>query len=386
MTSKKPLAYVITHHWLANFGANLQAYATSIALQKRGFQVQFLNYRPTELVNIYCQRISKAQLEEHENFVQTYLPSTIVLPSHQHYLDYIQKYPAILYVTGSDAVFRVSKTKKREDLNLPNPFWLPGTPLIDGNKQPLKVALSPSAMGHNFDTLSHKDQEWIKHALNDFDILSSRDPFTMKQMLSVGYSGIIENTPDPVFSLAEQIQRIRREKYDPENKYILIGTQKRMTSQWIKKFTELANQKGFQTVSIPSPEGIVDFGTNKQIQLPLDSLQWMQYLACADGYVGGRFHPLVVSLCAGVPIFSVDVYHRWPWQRSRSKSWLLLKQFSLSKYCFSGVLHRILPPFIVFRMLCNQQENKGRDASAKKALLLSDKFNTFVDQFSAFIG
>ena len=129
--------------------------------------------------------------------------------------------------------------------------------------------------------------------------------------------------------------------------YILLASQNKLSTSWIIKFTKIANNFGFKVVSLPS-EGVVDQGTNASISLPLDPLEWLKIISCSCGYIGGRFHPIVISLASGNPVVSIDKYHKWPWQCIRSKTWLLLRQFRLNYCCFGAWSHKLLSPYYVF--------------------------------------
>ena len=144
--------------------------------------------------------------------------------------------------------------------------------------------------------------------------------------------------------MTQEIQEYRLLGHNKSEKYILLASQKCLSSAWIKRFTVIANQYGYKTVALPSPEGFVDVGTNETIQLPLDPLEWLKIIACSDGYIGGRFHPLVICMSAGVPVLSIDKYHKLPWQCRKSKSWLLLHKFNLNKLCLGRWAHFLITP------------------------------------------
>ena len=118
---------LITHHWVPNFGANLQCLGTTNYLKELGHQVIVIDYRPKDLVEINKKNVTPEQLEAHEKFVTSYFELTDTYGSGEELSQGIGKYNFDLVLSGSDALFRLDESKSREDLNFPNPFWLDWT-------------------------------------------------------------------------------------------------------------------------------------------------------------------------------------------------------------------------------------------------------------------
>ena len=78
-TESRQKAYVLTHHWVPNFGANLQALGTRRLLEARGYDVKFVDFRPRALVEKYNRSIPEAQRKAHADFVDEYLPQTALV-------------------------------------------------------------------------------------------------------------------------------------------------------------------------------------------------------------------------------------------------------------------------------------------------------------------
>ena len=374
MTSRT--AYVLTHHWPPNFGANLQAHATRQALAARGVEARFIDFRPEKLVERYEKIVSVQQRAAHEAFVDAHLPQTERIVWQTGFERISATMPADIYITGSDAVFRVSAVDKRADFRFPNPYWLVGAVGRDG-APPVRVAFAPSAMGCRFDQMSAKDRAGMRAALEAIDHLSARDPWTASQIASVGCTRPVEIVPDPVFSLSELI-RARRAAATPARPYIVGSTQGRCDQRWIETFTRRAEAEGCETVALPNPAGQADTGTSRKVDLPIAPFDWLAILAGSAGYVGGRFHPVVVSLVAGAPVVALDLYHDHPLQRRRSKTWLLMREFGIERDCHARWLHPLLSPDAAWRAL----ERQRPDEAARRAIAdgLTARVEGFLDR------
>lgn len=369
------MAYVATHHWVPNFGANLQALGTKGLLQARGFDVKFVDFRPVELVEKYSRSISTEQRNAHEEFLDKYIPLTSLVETQQDFVELCREFPADLYVTGSDAVFRVSATNPRSDLVFPNPYWLCG--VSSSGSAPLKLSLSPSAMGTKFAEMSNESREGMRNALDSMAALSARDDWTLRQLNSLNLRSEVTLTPDPVFSLSEII-RERPPNAGKARPYIVVSTQKRVSESWMEKFTAIANSDGYDVIALPTPEGVIDKGANTQIDIPMGPIEWLKVISGASGYVGIRFHPVVVSLVAGIPIVALDLYHEHPFNARKSKTWLLLKDFDAQKYCIPQKFHRFLSPAAVWRKLEAQRPLVNHRLNKSDEMLV--ELNTYLDK------
>ena len=118
---------------------------------------------------------------------------------------------------------------------------------------------------------------------------------------------------------------------------------------------KIAEKFGYETVAVPTPEGVLDQGTSRKIDVPLDPIDWLDIHARSSGYVGARFHPVVVSLCAGVPVVSLDMYHKYPFSRRKSKTWLVMRDFGLSNFCFGRLVSDFVSPNFVWGRLAHQR-------------------------------
>lgn len=369
-------AYVLTHHWVPNFGANLQALGTKLALEKRGCDVRFVDFRPPELIELYKKSIPEAQLVAHEEFVLDYLPLSERITTNDEFQELCRTDPADVYITGSDAVFRVSRSSTRADLVFPNPYWL-NFPKQKTRQSPdgaVKIALSPSAMGCKFGEMDSSSRDGMRVALNDINYLSARDEWTRSQMESLQLEKNIQLTPDPVFLLSDMIRNSKEKQSRP---YIAVCTLGKLSNKWLEKFTKLADCEGFDTVALPVPQGFTDGGVTRSVKLPMSPLQWMKTLSSASGYLGVRFHPVVISSIIGNPVVSCDLYHKHYFQRQSSKTWLVMRELGSQQYCHSRFELSFLSPNRVMKEFLRQSQNYEHRACA--ADQLAAKINSYLN-------
>ncbi len=361
---------ILTLHWSGNFGANLQAYATSSYLSGLGHEVFFINFRATAAEEYYTRMVPTVQLNAHKRFVEKHLCQTPLARNLDDVYGIIKESAPDCLITGSDAVFRLRRNAPRIDQVFPNPFWLPFLRNTEDGR-PMKVALSPSAMGCRFDVLPQSVRDGINQSISDMDYVSVRDEWTAKQLKKTGVQRLIPILPDPVFLLRNEIAR-RKRALPNRDPYILISTERTMPGGWTAAFTKLANKKGLEVISLP--QGRPDTAVNRSIELPLDPLEWMDWIASASGYVGTRFHPIVVSLISNVPFFSIDRYHRVFWEASKSKTVNLLRNYNLHDNACSQLGQRFLSPRRVLNRLDTQKKMSGEinDISAKLENSLQD--------------
>lgn len=372
-------AYVLTHHSVPNFGANLQAFATARALQARGMQVRFVDFLPPELKAKYARSVSEAQRATHADFVSQHLEVTAPLTDQAEFEDLCHAEPADLYVSGSDAVFRLDTSSTRADLTFPNPYWLVGVTGRAG-RAPVRVALAPSAMGCDFGRLPATMREGVRAASEDFELLSARDAWTAAQIAGLGVRRAVELVPDPVFSLAPLL-RERAVQHRGARPYIAICTQGRKPDTWVAALTDRAEAAGYDTLALPTPEGQIDGGTTRAMPLPLDPLDWAGAIAGAKGYVGGRFHPVVISLAVGNAAVALDLYHAHPFERARSKTWQIMRRLGVATACHSRIMHRALTPGMVWAQL--RAQLRKADARGIEADAIAAEVNVWYDQIVA---
>jgi hypothetical protein len=287
---------VLTCHSCHNYGANLQLFATVRSLEKMGHEVFVYDNRD------YAESACRAFVVHHFKLTQPcrkddeFRSETLRL-----------KIDAI--VVGSDAVLWFLPAKAEGLGAYPNPFWLRWAKDLPVRK----VLLAGSCMGLMFPKIRGSLRAQIKQDLGEFDYISVRDRWTQ---LFVQWAGIRGSTLvfDPTSSLPNVFKPDASTL--PEGlelgKYIVFtfsGVEK--AAGWMRRMSTDAHAYGLKTCFIPHPDRLcrteeVDY------LLPevMDPLDWLTVLSCSAGYVGERFHPVVLSAFYGIPFISSDYYSR----------------------------------------------------------------------------
>jgi len=297
---------LLTHHWPANFGANLQAFSTVKTLENLGHEVIILNYRPAEMVSRYDSVVSREQTKQHEEFINRYMHQSSLCVSETNVKEIASEANIETVICGSDAVLRLDPSSSREDLSFPNPFWLNWA---DNNIR--KGFLAASSMGSQYFQQSKHARSGIKKAVLDLDFCSVRDKWTKSMLRICGVpKSAIHHCPDPVSGLKRAIVNEDIDMLDTgDDPYILVSMYDNMVSaNWISDLCHKAHNVGYKVYALPqpdvNPQGLYD----KILELPMSPFDWYQWIANSAGYVGVRFHPIMLAQINNVPYVAFDDY------------------------------------------------------------------------------
>ena len=366
---------ILTHHWLYNFGANLQALATQQCLQSLGHNPVILNYRPPQLVEKYEQLCSETQKQAHAEFRDRYLIETPVCSNSDEVRQEAQAANLQVVVSGSDAVLRIDNTQQREDLNFPNPFWLDWAVRM-GMRTGF---LAASSMGSNYLSLPSRTRGEMGRLLQEIDHVGVRDRWTKLMLWVCNRQANIHFCPDPVSVFNEVVSD---ELYPcPANEdYILVSLYKdTRNEQWIRNLIDIAHAEGLKVFSLPHPELELEGPFDRVLRLPMSPLQWYAWLKHAKGYIGVRFHPIMISLVNKVPFVALDQYesalrfrNRYvtrfatalilPWRRNTSKTYDLARRADRVEYCLNRRQYSQKSAESIFDML-KQQWGRTQESS-----------------------
>jgi len=301
---------LLTHHWVPNFGANLQTLATTRHLSERGHTVTVLDYIPPGLEFFYTNRVPEVQRAAHTEFVNNNIRLSKRVQNMEECKTWLTENAVDGLIVGSDAVMQLRRAAKTADLQFPNPFWLTAW----APKKIKTAMISGSSMGCSYLRLKQPlTLLRIAFCLLAYDYLSVRDRWT--QNLVRNWTLRLCNpvlTPDPVFSLnqvltSEEVQQFNNNGM--EKPYILLSCMKgRLSDEWVEGFVEISHRHGCNVYELPMPEGYADLPVDWKIPFPLSPLQWYLWLKNARGFVGQRFHSIVVCLHNSVPFVSIDSY------------------------------------------------------------------------------
>ena len=314
---------ILTYHWVANFGANLQTLSTVCYLKKNGFIPIVINWIPLDCELKYQSSTPVEQLDAHASFSETYFETTRVCRTNNEILDIIEEYEIDAIIIGSDSLFNIMKPsfnwikfKKNvptTDHVFPNPYW---GDFYEKHNIPI-AGLSISNQNSDFFKFKNQKNE-IKKCLMNFSHLSVRDDWTQKMIGYMTDDLILPSiTPDPVFSFNCNVpplisrQEICR-KYSLPDKYILLsfsgGIRSSVSEHWLKSFKKMANAQQISCVSLPRTFGGQIMHLDVDLSLPISPIDWYYIIKYSQGYVGVLMHPIIVAIHNNIPFFSFDHY------------------------------------------------------------------------------
>lgn len=361
---------IFTYYNGCNFGAQLQAFASTRYFESQGHEVWIVNFAKDE--EAFFSRFPKEQVEAHNSFVKTYLRITPRL-KHSEILSYIKEEQFDVVAFGADAIWN---KRVREDLRVFSAQWLNDIKIDWGLKV---IAISPAFMGYTYSDLSEEEHQSFKKGLENFTFLNVRDNWT-KDLVNreiMGGEFIKLLNPDPVFLLNEFCD----ERWDNiRNSFIqgsyyvmtlpnnLSGWERIRTGMWLRKMNHELHNKGYLLVELPLPEGCSGFDAfDFTVPYPIDPLQWFLWLKNAKAFIGLRFHAVVSCISAGIPFYSLDVYGHVPrwlnylnrlgfhkWDRKfnvSSKIRNLLEGSHLEQYRINGATPNSLSPHRMVELL-----------------------------------
>lgn len=359
MTHPNVRVGIVTHHWVANFGANLQALASLRAFEAQGANAEILDYREPGWDDRIRAGTEESQWEQHENFMAQNFRLSPRLASIEELREHASNHYDLI-VVGSDAMFALESRfdpftlarclRRRLPLppqDLPG-FWLPW-PQEEG--QPKRATLSVSAMGTTYPLVLGRLRAEAKEALTRFDHLAVRDDWTLAMVNAFGGTHA-HLSPDPVFSLKPRLEPPATLPYDLSDTILVSGG---LRQEWVTAFAEAAKRKGYRVAGIRIPEKSYQFeGSDFDITEPLDPLTWFWLLNSAAGYVGVRFHALVTSMVHGKPVINVDPHRKSDFLRSSSKMFDLCNRAGTPERFFTLRSLARTPPAQVLELLFDE--------------------------------
>ena len=321
---------ILTYHYVPNFGAQLQTMSTIGFVKRIGHTPVLLHWQPTDLDDVYINRVPELQRSTHTGFADKYFPLTNICRNENDLIREIENLNLDMIITGSDALFkyipktcrlRFSKRRFRfvkikvscvEDVP-GNPFFCDYYDCL--NRRIPVVAFSVSSQNTPFYKMNADERAMIGKYLDNFKSISVRDGWTKEMVESLSNHKNIQITPDPVFSFNQNCyvnlptKNDILKKYNLPEKYVLVSFwTRKVNARYIGEISKAFQNNGLTPVAFPMPEGLIDFGIDLKINLPLSPLDWYAIIKYSSGYIGERMHPIVVCLHNAVPFYVFDEY------------------------------------------------------------------------------
>lgn len=322
---------ILTYHWVANYGANLQMFSTYSYLLKKGLSPIVINYVPKSAIEFYKVFAGEKQMRCHFDFLNQHCETTREFSELSEFNQVLNDYKITHLIVGSDSLFNLikpsaawkksSKIRISDDHKFPNPFWCQNIDIPH-------VALSVSSQNCKYKDFKEEKNN-ISDSLSGFKIITVRDEWTQKMVEYFSDNRITPQiTPDPVFGFNDNVdsdstpESIRR-KFGLPDKYVLFTFNKgRMSApkKWMAKIKQELNALGYSCVYLPKSTGCQDLDLDYKISMPIDPIDWYNLIKFSNGYIGVLMHPIVICLHNAVPCYSFDHYGTGPILFSNQKS------------------------------------------------------------------
>lgn len=323
---------LLAYHAVCNFGAMLQLLSTYMFLKNHGHEPVIINWVAKDLENYYAQNTPISQIENQLKLRLQLWKETALCRTIKDVANIISNEQIDAVIIGSDAVAQhhplferivfpcrniIAINSVTSDVVFPNPFWGIWTDYLD---KPVPVALmSAASQDSKYKYISKKLRKLMKERIMAFSYVSVRDVDTQKMFSFITEGQCCPSvTPDPVFAFNQNAASLvpskeeLMKKYGLSDKYMLISfkNEKRcnVSQTWLNKFQDIAKHHGIQCVSLPFSTSRSASELDKEIDLPLNPIDWYALLKHSWGYIGNNMHPIVVCIHNSVPFFSFDNY------------------------------------------------------------------------------
>ena len=373
---------ILTFHSCYNFGANLQTLAVQEALRHRGCAPVVIDYRDPWTTEMYCSRVSPAQAQAHEQFIEKYLDTSPRFSCGEEVQEYCDDELDVVLV-GSDQVLRLvpkwapkqvarrllrrdrSSDWTQVDERLPV-YWLPWP--RNGRQGPARVCISGSAGATMFLCLGRSLRREARRSLHSFDFVSVRDDWTglMVKWLT-GRQVKPEFCPDPVFGLNDYFTIPAEEIPDTDvSRTILVSGA--IDTTWLARFRDIAHDHGLKIGNLPDPHETFAYEqADVTIDLPVSPLAWYVLLSRAAGYIGGRFHGLVTCAANRTPVVSLELSHKPKLLKMTSRTYdLCTKAHARARYVPMNWLAHPSPASVLNRLM-DKSSQAAMDRYAEQA-------------------
>lgn len=320
---------VITMQGVYNYGSVLQTYATKIYLEKKGYDVEFIDYYPGRMKNYgSISQLFRDANTFHHSAVKSAIISCVKYCSiptlkraftpfaAKHFLktekfesnEEIKKNPpkADVYCTGSDQVWN-----DYLESGFDSTYFLDFAP--SGAK---KIAFSAS---FGRDDIKPEELQPIQKYLNEYDAISVREESGLKTLADTPVD-LKECVLDPSFMMTgEEWKELAPDI--PERDYILVY-KLHEDSIASEAALEIGKHEGKPVIRI-SLDYMKRIKGGKTVVAP-EVTKFISYIANADLVVTDSFHATAFSINLNVPFVSIQ------WKMFNDRIGTILKKMNLS--------------------------------------------------------
>lgn len=373
---------ILTFHRPCNFGANLQAYASSSYFRALGHEVKVIDYVRKKDIE-YNNIIPDIQFDTHQAFAEKRLNLTRQVYDSEGLKSLVREEKFDVIIIGADAVWRAP-----QDDCIFFAKWLFEDKQLSSS---VRVAsMSVAHMGDGFAHLPKEETHVIAECISQFAYVSVRDSWTrfvVNRDLFDGMEKVKCINPDPVFMLSTLVDgEIWESNGLTAKQYMLMTLPKNWgrgsrfqkgIDKWFTSFKRLVNHAGFQLVELTLPDGPSGLPFDMSLKHPIDPIQWFLTIRKAKAYCGLRFHAIVSCIANDVNFYSMDTYghsgrgnmlldfaglHSYARkQEKQSKIYCLLDGTGLEKHR-TGSFLQLESPEHVFKLLMEPCEEKIQTA------------------------
>lgn len=323
---------LLAYNSACNFGATLQLLSTFMFLKNHGHEPVVINWVAKDLEDFYVRITPSFQYANYLKLRLKLWNETALCRTIKDVATVISSEHIEAVIIGSDAVAQHHSLFERivfpcrkiiainsvtSDVVFPNPFWGIWNDFLE---KPVPVALmSAASQDSQYKFIPKHLRKQMKERILAYKYASVRDVDTKKM-----FSYITEGqccppvTPDPVFAFNQNAAVLLpskedlMKKYALADKYLLISfkndKRSNVSQAWLYELQNIAKQYGIQCVSLPFSTSRSSGQLDKEIELPLNPVDWYALLKHSCGYIGNNMHPIVVCLHNAVPFFSFDNY------------------------------------------------------------------------------
>lgn len=316
-----------------NFGTYLQSYATVRLLEKRGWEVDVLNYIRPHLnhklsikkafrkgLKHGVMRIGYECLDAYmKSKVKAFLASNARLtPTFTDWASFRQTLPRYdLYLTGSDQVWNSTHNHGVDEV-----FYFGG---IKGRKRSYAASVG-------IDSFPENERERIKSLLDEYDVLSVRESFGVDALKKIGIEGAVQVLDPTLMVTGDEWRDIDPKKYQKKEPYLLVySVEVNRDKETLDVARKIAKERGLK-VYVVSPYVKFKSKLNVDKVFSLASTEtFLALFAQADYAVVSSFHGTAFAVNFNCQFITVSP------ERFSSRVMSLLKLLHLENRYISGV-------------------------------------------------